>query len=77
MSGRWEWATGVEHAEWALVHAIVKVPGAFETRFFALRHDEFEVVDVWHTAGMRATGGDGVVVSDVFVPSHRPRSESR
>ena len=30
-----------------------------------------EVVDVWHTAGMRATGSNDVVVTDVFVPQHR------
>ncbi len=29
------------------------------------------IEDVWHTAGMRATGSNDVVVDDVFVPEHR------
>jgi alkylation response protein AidB-like acyl-CoA dehydrogenase len=28
-------------------------------------------VDVWHTDGMRATGSNDVVITDVFVPAHR------
>ena len=29
------------------------------------------VEDVWHTAGMRATGSNAIVAEDVFVPAHR------
>ena len=32
---------------------------------------ELEIVDTWHTLGMRATGSNDVIVADVFVPDHR------
>jgi len=71
VTGRWEWATGVEHADWVLVHALVDEPGTFSTRFVLLPRDEIDVVDVWHTSGMRATGSNTVVVRDRFVPAGR------
>jgi 3-hydroxy-9,10-secoandrosta-1,3,5(10)-triene-9,17-dione monooxygenase len=33
--------------------------------------DDIQIEDVWHTDGMRATGSNDVVVTDVFVPGHR------
>lgn len=70
LTGRWEWATGVSHAEWVMVHAIVAGP-EFETRFAVVRRSEVEVDDVWFTSGMRATGSNTVRIDDVFVPAHR------
>ena len=70
VSGRWEWATGVMHADWVIVHAAADL-ATFDLRFVAVPVDAVEVVDVWHTAGMRATGSNTVVLDDVFVPDHR------
>ncbi len=71
LSGRWEWATGIEHSDWVIVHALVDRPGEIDTRFLALPRDAVEVADVWHTSGMRATGSNTVVVNDQFVPEVR------
>ena len=70
ISGRWEWATGIAHADWVMVHAIQTDP-VFATHFVLLRPDEVEVEDVWFTSGMRATGSNTVQVLDRFVPSSR------
>ena len=70
VTGRWEWATGVAHADWVLVHAIQTEP-AFSTRFLAVPRAEVEVDDVWFTSGMRATGSNTVRVEDGFVPTRR------
>lgn len=70
LSGRWEWATGVSHADWVLVHAVQTEP-RFSTRFLVLPIDEVEVEDVWFTSGMAATGSNTVTVTDRFVPVHR------
>ena len=67
-SGRWEWATGVNHAEWVMVHGI---GDDLETRFALVPIDEVEVVDVWHVSGMCATGSNTVVLDGVVVPAHR------
>ena len=32
---------------------------------------DFQIEDVWHTDGMRATGSNDVVITDAFVPGHR------
>lgn len=66
--GRWEWATGVMHAEWVMVTALDPESGP---RFCVLPAAEVAVEDVWHVAGMAATGSNRIAVDDVFVPAHR------
>lgn len=71
LSGRWSWATGVADADWILVGAIC---GPDDKPFPALvlvPAADITVEDVWHTAGMRATGSNDVVITDVHVPAHR------
>jgi alkylation response protein AidB-like acyl-CoA dehydrogenase len=68
VSGRWEWATGVMHADWVMVTAMEPESGA---RFCVLPRESVDIEDVWHVAGMAATGSNNVVVRDVFVPEHR------
>ena len=71
LTGRWEWATGIEHADWVLVHAIVDRPDELATAFLVVPRADAIVEDVWHTTGMRATGSNAVTITDVFVPTHR------
>ncbi|MBK9009343.1 acyl-CoA dehydrogenase family protein [Novosphingobium sp.] len=68
VSGRWEWATGINHSDWVLVNAIDSETG--EPRYCAMTRDEVEVEDVWLMSGMASTGSNAVVVSDVFVPDY-------
>jgi 3-hydroxy-9,10-secoandrosta-1,3,5(10)-triene-9,17-dione monooxygenase len=69
LTGRWQWATGVQHGDWVMVNSMVERDGeAPEGRFCLLRIDEVEVIDTWHTSGMRGTGSNDVVVDGVFVP---------
>ncbi|CAJ1583415.1 acyl-CoA dehydrogenase [[Mycobacterium] wendilense] len=71
LSGRWSWATGVMDADWILVGALCGADTEIYPALALLPMADVEVVDVWHTAGMRATGSNDVVVTDVFVPAHR------
>ena len=68
LSGRWEWATGIMHAEWVMVAAMEAERGP---RFCVVPRADVEVEDVWHVAGMAATGSNAIVARDVFVPAHR------
>ena len=70
VSGRWEWATGIAHSTWVMVHAIVEGPG-FSTLFALVPVEECTIDDVWFTSGMRATGSRTVDLTSVFVPAHR------
>lgn len=71
VTGTWEWATGVQHADWVMVHAIVERDDVLETRFAVVPIDEVTVDDVWHTSGMRGTGSNTIVADAVFVPTER------
>lgn len=69
--GRWQWATGIEHADWVVLHAVEVGGEELATRFVVVPRHDVEVTDVWHTSGMRATGSNDVTVDDRFVPAHR------
>jgi len=71
LSGRWSWATGVMEGNWTIVGALCGPDDAIYPALALLPADEIEIVDVWHTDGMRATGSNDIVVEDAFVPAHR------
>ncbi|MBO1269449.1 GTP cyclohydrolase II RibA [Arthrobacter cavernae] len=67
ITGSWSFASGVMHSEWALL---------------AVQHDgvrlqclvpvaELELLDVWHTAGLRGTGSNDLRAKQLFVPERR------
>jgi 3-hydroxy-9,10-secoandrosta-1,3,5(10)-triene-9,17-dione monooxygenase len=70
VSGRWEWATGVNHADFVMVHA-VQTDGEPASWFVVVPIEDVVVEDVWFTSGMRATGSNTVRLDDQFVPEHR------
>ena len=72
LNGRWQWGTGVMHADWALLSGIVE--GTGELKLFALPIYDVEVIDTWHVDGMAGTGSNDMQVHDVFVPGHRSQS---
>ncbi|MEM9177092.1 MAG: hypothetical protein AAGC67_17880 [Myxococcota bacterium] len=72
LSGRWEWGTGIVHAEWVFVGAYMKdEEGHVAPLFFALPRDEVKAVDTWYVAGMCSTGSYDIEIDDVFVPIGR------
>jgi alkylation response protein AidB-like acyl-CoA dehydrogenase len=75
IDGRWEWATGVNHSDWVMVHALdAHTPpphgSPFSTRFALVPVSSVTIEDVWFTAGMCATGSNSVLVDGVEVPDH-------
>ena len=72
LTGRWQWGTGVMHADWVMVAALTPVPGqdAPGLYMFVLPRDQAEVIDTWQVEGMVGTGSNDVAVNDVFVPAH-------
>jgi alkylation response protein AidB-like acyl-CoA dehydrogenase len=71
LTGRWSWATGVMDADWVMVGAICGPDDAPYPALVLLPATDTRVEDVWHTAGMCATGSNDVVIDDVWVPDHR------
>ena len=66
LSGSWDWATGVNHGNWVMVHGLC-ADGGFPTRFALVPIGSVDVEDVWFTSGMCATGSNRVVIEDLFV----------
>lgn len=71
LSGRWSWATGVMDGNWIIVGCLCGVDDGIYPALALLPAADVTVEDVWHTDGMRATGSNDVVITDVFVPEHR------
>lgn len=69
LDGRWQWGTGVTHADWALLGGIVEDTG--ELRMFAVPIADVEVIDTWDATGMTGTGSNDMQVSELKVPSSR------
>jgi len=72
LSGRWPFASGVYGADWFIGAAFVdNGDGAPVAQMHAVPRKDYEILDTWHTAGLRGTGSADVAVDDVFVPAHR------
>jgi GTP cyclohydrolase II len=67
ISGHWSFASGIMHSEWALL--AVQSDGARLQCLVPVA--ELELLDVWHTDGLRGTGSNDLRAEDLFVPEHR------
>jgi alkylation response protein AidB-like acyl-CoA dehydrogenase len=73
VSGRWPWASGCMHAQWAACGINMKnADGQIVNAGLSLMPmGELAIEDTWHMAGMRGTGSNTIVADNVFVPEHR------
>ena len=67
ITGRWSFASGVMHSEWALLAA---QHGGVRLQCLVPLAD-VEVLDIWQTAGLRGTGSNDIRAENLFVPEHR------
>src|SRR3546814_13947959 len=73
-SGRWTVLRGSSHAKGALVGAMIPPQsdgGQSEMRLFLLPRKDYEIIDTWHTFGLRGTGSNDLLIQDAFVPAYR------
>lgn len=69
VSGRWPFCSGISHADMMFAGCFVderRVPSVV-----ALHKDDLQVLDTWHTLGLRGTGSHDTVADDVFVAADR------
>jgi 3-hydroxy-9,10-secoandrosta-1,3,5(10)-triene-9,17-dione monooxygenase len=76
LSGRWSFSSGCEHARWVFVGGFVfdDEGRPVEMRHFLLPRADYEIVDVWHVAGLCGSGSNDIVVEDAFVPDEHSMS---
>ncbi len=72
VSGRWAFCSGITHADLLFAGCMIDDPGAAAERrapsIVTLPTGELEILDTWHTLGLRGTGSHDAVADEVFVP---------
>lgn len=72
LSGQWPFASGVYGADWFIAAAFAENgDGPPVAQMHAVPFAEYEILDTWHSAGLRGTGSADVAIEDVFVPAAR------
>jgi indole-3-acetate monooxygenase len=74
VSGRWPFCSGISHSRWLFAGCVLADSHAGGDRpimrVTALPTAELEILDNWHTSGLRGTGSHDAVADDLFVPDH-------
>src|SRR5277367_3438511 len=73
VSGRWSFCSGISHSRWLFAGCVLEDPQAGDgdgplLRVTALPTAELEILDTWHTSGLRGTGSHDAVADELFVP---------
>ncbi len=73
LTGTYNYASGVNFAKWIGLGAIAQLPECDRPEFIMgfMRKDEVQVNENWDTFGLRGTGSNQVVATDVFIPRSR------
>jgi alkylation response protein AidB-like acyl-CoA dehydrogenase len=79
VSGKWAFTSGCQNADWLMGGFMLmdggrpksRPDGRPELRIMFLPKAQCEILDTWHTVGMRGTGSHDFRVEDVFVPADR------
>jgi alkylation response protein AidB-like acyl-CoA dehydrogenase len=86
VSGRWSFCSGIMHSDYLFGGCMVDPDDGNDPspRILGIPVAQLEIVDTWHTSGLRGTGSRDAVADDVFVPARRslwlldpPTSEAR
>jgi 3-hydroxy-9,10-secoandrosta-1,3,5(10)-triene-9,17-dione monooxygenase len=75
IGGRWKYASGCEHCEWAFLGGTVE-GNPDDRRIFVIPKSDYEIVDTWHVPGLKGTGSHDIVIGDAFVPEYRTQKYS-
>jgi 3-hydroxy-9,10-secoandrosta-1,3,5(10)-triene-9,17-dione monooxygenase len=73
VTGRWMWASGCMHAQWAAcgIHMNNERGETVNFGLSLMPMDSLAIEDTWFVVGMKGTGSNTIVAKDVFVPEHR------
>lgn len=72
LNGKWSFNTGATQSRWNTNAAVLAPPdGEPQPVMVLLPLADLEVVDDWHTSGLRGSGSVTTVATDLFVPDER------
>jgi alkylation response protein AidB-like acyl-CoA dehydrogenase len=67
VSGRWAFCSAITHADVLFAGCVLEDRPAV----VALPTEQLQILDTWHTLGLRGTGSHDTVADEVFVPNER------
>jgi indole-3-acetate monooxygenase len=81
-TGRWPLGSGCQHSSWIVGGCRIldgdqprlRADGSPVTRILFFPASDCEILDTWHSIGLRGTGSHDYAVADVFVPAARALS---
>lgn len=71
VNGKWGFISGALHAHWQEIIAIQMGPGEPVPIMALVPLSDLQIVDDWHTSGLKATGSVSTVAKDLFIPQER------
>ena len=74
ISGTWPFASGCDHASWALLGVTFPAEDADsrpQPGFLLAKKGEFTIEDNWFVVGLAGTGSKAVACDDLFIPGRR------
>ena len=79
VTGRWPLGSGCQHSPWIVGSCRIfdsagprlLADGTPATRTLLFPVGDCEILDTWHSIGLRGTGSHDIVVADIFVPANR------
>jgi alkylation response protein AidB-like acyl-CoA dehydrogenase len=77
ISGRWPYCSGIQHADVLFAGCFLAqddvegAPARPTPIVVGMPREELEVLDTWHTLGLRGTGSHDSVAAELFVPARR------
>jgi indole-3-acetate monooxygenase len=71
VNGRWSWGSGSANCGWLVGGALVMGDNGPSARMMWFQRSQVELIDTWHSMGMRGTGSGDMAVVDARVPIDR------
>jgi alkylation response protein AidB-like acyl-CoA dehydrogenase len=73
VTGRWPWASGCLHAQWVAcgIHMTNEKGEMVNLGLSLMPVADVRIEDTWFMAGMKGTGSNTIVATEVLVPEHR------
>ena len=72
VNGEGRFCSGIDFASWVIVgNAVLRDGAPPQPRFFVIPRADIEIIDDWHTVGMRGTGSRSIRIAETFIPAHR------
>lgn len=77
-SGRWGYSSGCDHCDWVFLGGLAETAEGepVDARTWLIPRKDYQIVDTWHTSGLRGTGSKDIVIEEAFVPEYRTHKMS-